>query len=405
MRQPRVLLSALALTSLILSGTSAFAQAPAPAPTPTPAPGDLQKPTANPAPTGVAPVSAPATGIVISGLLEANYTYNFNSPKNNANNGYAFNDLAQQFALNLAEIQVQKKATDAARVGFTVKLIEGEVKKLTTGVNDNATANVLEAYGTMLVPFGTRDLTVDVGQFETHVGYETVEIGTNNFFSRSFVYSIVEPVYNAGLRASYPVSPKLTANGYIYNQFNGRTNPGPGASNHDLAPGFQLDYNFNANSSLIFNGLASRGVLATALAAGTKNTDQDILNLVYQNQLTPTRKVVLEGVYRFGKEANNDKYSVYGVSGYLVLGVVGLRAEYLAEGDHPSLINGTGSTKKGNIGSGTISFEPKTGLFPGLRTLLEARYDFANEKLFAGKDAANDKKNQVTLTVGQIYSF
>ena len=58
-----------------------------------------------------------------------------------------------------------------------------------------------------------------------------------------------------------------------------------------------------------------------------------------------------------------------------------------------------------NAGSVTASLEPKTGLFPGLRTLLEARYDFANEKVFAGKNNDTEKKNQVTLTVGQIYSF
>ena len=393
MRQPRVFLSALALTSFMLGGT-AFAQTPATVP-------DTAKPTANPAPVAAAAVSAPAPGIVISGLLEANYTYNFNNPTGNKN-GFAYNDLAQQFALNLAEVQVKKNVTPASRAGFTVKLIEGEVKKLTTGATeDGGTSNVLEAYGTMLIPFGTRDLTVDAGQFETHVGYETIEIGTNNFFSKSFLFSIPEPAYNAGLRASYPVSAKLTANGYIYNRFNGRTNAG----NHDLAPGFQLAYTLNPASSFIFNGLTAHENIGTA--AASNNKQQNILNVIYQNQLNATRKVVLEGVYRFGKNTDNDKYNVFGVAGYLVFGTVGLRAEYLAEGDHHSdFLIPSGTTKKVTLGSVTASLEPKTGLFPGLRTLLEVRYDYANEKVFVPKDAAADgKKNQLTLTVGQIYSF
>jgi hypothetical protein len=47
----------------------------------------------------------------------------------------------------------------------------------------------LKATGRFLVPLsGSRNLKVDAGQFVTHVGYETIEVGTNNFFSRNFLF-------------------------------------------------------------------------------------------------------------------------------------------------------------------------------------------------------------------------
>ncbi|RYD17409.1 MAG: hypothetical protein EOP88_26740, partial [Verrucomicrobiaceae bacterium] len=103
MRQTYAALSALALASLALTG-SAFAQ-------------DTEKPTADPAPAATAPVSSPAPGVVVSGVIEANYTVNFNKPYTRSNYGYYFNQKEGQFALNLAEIMISKAATPESRAG------------------------------------------------------------------------------------------------------------------------------------------------------------------------------------------------------------------------------------------------------------------------------------------------
>ncbi len=40
---------------------------------------------------------------------------------------------------------------------------------------------------------------------------------------------------------------------------------------------------------------------------------------------------------------------------------------------------------------------------PRARTILELRFDNANEPIFVGRNG--DKKNQTSLTIGQVFSF
>jgi hypothetical protein len=88
--------------------------------------------------------------------------------------------------------------------------------------------------------------------------------------------------------------------------------------------------------------------------------------------------------------------------------LLGLRGEYLnqSKADGPIFQYPT-SGDKPNLGSVTLSFEPASSLrlFPGLRTILEYRYDFAGRDFFPGKSVDSYKKNQSTFTIGQVYNF
>jgi hypothetical protein len=386
------------------------------------------------------PASPPIT---ITGALEANYTVNFNDPFNGSNT-YLYNSNAGQFALNLADLRIGKAATDNSRVGFFLRLVEGEVARRNFNTGDNNL--LLEGYGTFLVPLkGGKNLKVDAGQFVTHVGYETIEIGTNNFFSRNFLFQYPSPFYNGGVRASYPVSDKLTINGYIYNRYNGVYDPG----NTDLAPGFQVVYAPSAKTSIVFNGLTSRENLNASnsrfdgddSSTAPDNRQQSVLDLIVSSQVSPQLKLVAEGLYRFGDYSQpvfgegdlaaaslsssslssrqvqigtrKQSYSVAGAAlyGILTMGngnLLGLRGEYLSQSksDGPIFQYPT-SGDKPNLGSVTVSFEPASSLklFPGLRTILEYRLDFAGKAFFPGKDFGTYKKNQSTFTIGQVYNF
>ena len=335
--------------------------------------------------------------ITVNGVLETNYTFNFNNPSTR-NNTFLYNYREGQLALNMAQITIAKAATPASRAGFTLRLVEGEVKDFTFLPDDNSI--VLEAYGTFLAPLGERDLKVDVGQFVTHVGYETIDVGTNNFFSRNFLFQYPSPFYNAGVRAAYPLSEKVTLTGVLYNRYNGRKDSG----NRDVAPGFQVLANLNANSQLILNGLSSRENLGTSDAPNNKQ--QSVLDLIYANQFTPGFKFVTEGLYRFGKDANDMSYDVWGVAGYFLFNtgngsVAGLRAEYLKQNDATTVLGLPESDF--HLGSVTLTYDMKNGLFPGMRTLFEYRYDYAKDPFFGGKNGLKDSQN--TFTIGQVYAF
>jgi hypothetical protein len=354
-----------------------------------------QEPAA-PKPEDVTPTPPSLT---VNGALEVYYTYNFNRP---GNNQYLYNYRDGQLGLNLFDLRVGKAATPTSRTGFLLRFIEGDVESATISPDDYK--NILEAYGTVLVPLGGRDVKVDVGQFVTHVGYETIDIGTNNFFSRSFLFAIPPPFYNAGVRAAFPVSDRTTVTGFLLNRFNGLNDPG----NRDIAPGFQIAQTLGEGSTLILNGLTSRenlGVLGDGETPGLNNKQQSILDLIYTTRLGATTNLAVEGLYRWGKTPADTSYDVSGIAGYATVATgggntLGLRGEYLKL-DREFV----GATDDLTLSSLTASYELRSGLLPGVRTLLELRYDRASDPYFLDRDGGASKKSQTSLTIGQAYSF
>lgn len=376
-----------------------------------------------------------APPITVNGVLELNYTANFNQPANGSNT-YLYNAKEGQFAVNLADLRIAKAATPTSRAGFFLRLIEGEVRSrnfISGEVNPADPSElpfILEAFGTVLLPFGGKDLKVDAGQFVTHVGYETIDIGTNNFFSRNFLFQFPSPFYNAGVRAAYPLGSKTTLGLFLYNRYNGNNDTG----NRDIAPGLQVVQTFSGSSSLVFNFLTSRENLAysgfTPTAPGgapvptMNNKQQSVLDLIYSNQFNPKLKLVVEGLYRFGKNTDDDSYTVAGGALYLIYGLgknnLSLRAETLSANkvNNPALPTYPIDTNsKPQLGSLTLCYELKSGILPGSRTMFEYRLDFAGKKFFPGKGVSFDqneqgtgtltdyKKSQSTLTIGQVFSF
>lgn len=364
--------------------------------------------------------------INITGTVEVNYTANFNNPANGSNT-FLYNTNANQFALNLADLRIARTVAPDQRTGFMLRLVEGEVKRRTFNAGEYAVVgeapNILEAYVSQLIPLAGRDVKVDFGQFVTHVGYETIEIGANNFFSRNFLFQFPSPFYNAGVRAAYPLSTTTTLTGFLYNRYNGAFDPG----NNDLAPGFQLAFIPSPATSIIINGLTSRENL-NGTTTPVYNKQQSVLDVIYSTQINPATRFIVEGLYRFGQAADptstaaipaSRSYSVYGVAGYgiLTLGngnVFSLRGEFLKNADAASKVtspiglaypNASDVDEAASIGSITASYELRWAALPNLRTLLEYRFDFAGEEFFPGADAGTFKKSQSTLTVGQVYNF
>jgi hypothetical protein len=373
--------------------------------------------------------------ITVNANLEVNYTANFNKPFNGSNT-YIYNKQEGQFAINLAQAQVAKAATDTSRAGFLVRVVDGAVRRYNFNKGEasdsdaNALPFILEAYGTLLVPSGGKSIKVDAGQFVTHVGYETIDIGTNNFFSRNWMFQLPSPFYNTGVRAAFPLGSKTTVTGFILNRYNGTNDTG----NRDPGLGFQFAQTLSGTSTLVFNGLTSRENVnydgsgpdstsytppveldsASRALNGTSNPlnkQQTVLDLIYSNQFNKSFKFVGEGLYRFGKDATDDSYNVAGGAAYLIYTMgsganLSFRGEYLKQSNTTAgIIFSDSSGSKPNISSLTLSYEPKWQVFPGSRTLVEVRYDNSNQAIFAGDDFGTVKKNQTTLTLGQTFAF
>lgn len=378
----------LSLAALAFAGRAAWAQPEAPKPedvTPTP------------------------PGVTVNGNVEVYYTYNFNRPDSNSNT-FLFNTREAQLGLQNVDVRIGKAATPDSRTGFLIRLVAGDLERFSIAPDDYE--HVLEAYGTLLLPLGGRDVKVDVGQFVTHVGYETLELGTNPNFSKSFLFQYPPPFYNAGVRAAFPVSDKTTVTGFLLNRYNGTNDTG----NRDIAPGFQIAHALSPTSSIILNGLTSREHLGDNVGEddvflGSINKQQSILDLVFTTQASATTKFAVEGLYRWGKSFDDNNYGVYGIAGYGSLtfasgNILSLRAEYLKADDanNPVLTYADATDEKPSLASFTATYELRSGLLPNVRTLIELRHDRAGERFFSNHSGGL-RKDQTTLTIGQGFSF
>jgi Putative beta-barrel porin-2, OmpL-like. bbp2 len=345
--------------------------------------------------------SALAQGPTIGGQLEANYSYNFNRPSTR-NNTFLFNTTDGQFTVNLGEINVTQAASDT-KAGFVLRLITGRVQEAFHAAY--GTDNILEAYGTTKRSLGGKDMTLDFGQFLSHVGYETPDMGTGNFFSKSFQYQYLQPFVNAGLRASVPLGEKTSFTGVVANRFDGVQ---AGAS-RDLAAGFQLKRTLSSGS-VALNTMISRENLGTTAAPVNRATS--VANVVYTNKLSESTGLVVDATIRSGKDVSNRSYNATGVTAYLTKtlaneNVLAVRGEYLAQNNATSGIlpsYATDPSRKPTLTSIAASYELK-GAFPGARTLLEFRMDRAGGASFAGERAGTVKKDQTSITLAQVFKL
>ena len=420
-----LLLSALALSGMTaaalgVTATRAHAQ--------TVPPANPETPTATATPAAAAPPQAPPPSITFNALLDGYYVYNFNKPKNTSgapgSNGPGsrnFDAADNSFSLGLAEIGVAKAVNDASRLGFTVKLAYGPTADAVASSIDANNKNILQAYGTYLIPVKGKDLTVDAGKFVTHMGYEVIEPELNWNYSRADIFQYFVPFYHAGVRASYPLSPKFTVNGYVENGWNNVTSD----NNVSKAYGFELLFTPSTKYSIILNGLTSSepdsygtvaippvlfGDAETFTAPNrAKNVIEPIVTYNFSSQFSAVVDINID----FGKGAtpsdvtdDNGSWNSNGYAAYLHYqmpsgSAITLRGEYFDDGK--GFLTGI-DHQKGE--EATLTYGIKGLAFPGAETRFEYRYDHMDKRgLLPDSSGGLTSRSQNTLGISQLFSF
>jgi hypothetical protein len=357
--------------------------------------------------------------IKVGATLELNYTFNGNAPgrDNTAvgytaasgnRTGYYFNRKEGTLGLNMAELNLSKEANMKSRVGFALRVVDGEVAKMlaanteTTNNASRVTGNIVSTSAVNVYEASVRallseKLMVDAGIFPTWVGYETIPTGTSNFFSKSFHFGQYQPFYHGGVKATYTSDEKTTITGAVVNNYNGTDRSTLG---RDLGLGFQIARTLSKDSKIYVNGLTARDVAL----AGTKH---DIFNIVLNDQLNEKTAFALDASYVTSGPSGTRTQS-YAYTGYLAQtlsngNVLGLRGEFLNENRAGGNLLAFGGARKPSLSSITASYELKSEDLKGLRTLLEIRFDNANTAIFPTKTGS--KKSQTTVSLAQIVSF
>lgn len=193
-------------------------------------PGGAVPVTAQAAATTPPPSAPPLPGTLPGGAtlnyyFDGYYEYNFNAPIGRVNDLRAYDVLSNTFSLNQADFifDLDPDLSVHRRYGFRVDLQFGQATGTLQGNPANEPRpeiyrNIFQAYGSYIVPVG-HGLDVDFGKWASSLGIEGNYAKDQMNYTRSYYFYFL-PFYHAGVRTSYRINDKLTANYWVDNGTN-----------------------------------------------------------------------------------------------------------------------------------------------------------------------------------------
>ena len=180
--------------------------------------------TPKPAPPPSAPKLTPLA------YIEALYAYNFARPSNGITNYRGFDNRHNSFTLSNVAVGADwdvggdvtgRLVLQVGHTPSTYYLVEPTSPGTPSGAS-NSDAQLWkylqEAYVGWKAPIG-EGLKIDAGLFLSPIGIEALAVKDNWNWSRSNVYFAL-PFYHTGVRATYPVTSKITASALVSNGWN-----------------------------------------------------------------------------------------------------------------------------------------------------------------------------------------
>ncbi len=338
-----------------------------------------------------------AAPITWNAFIDAYYTRDFNDPINRQNGFRNFDIYENQITLGLADLTIQKQAQP---VGFKVELGFGTnsdwVNTLSTfGTPSPSLANVMQAYGTVVVPIGA-GLTVDVGKFVTHMGNEVIVSQGNWNYSRSYLFTFAIPYYHTGVRLTYPLMSNLSATLHILNGWNSVID-----NNKFLTLGATLNYSLSSATDIVFNGIWGHENLVPVETGA-----RDVYDFILTQQLTDAFQVAVNADYgqagTTGGLALWKGVALYGRYALTSMSALALRGEVYYDPTFGGYTTGAGF-RKATFQEYTLTYEYHP--YDPLLIRIEARDDFANGNAFNSESGFGTKSSQPTLTIGVVTTF
>jgi hypothetical protein len=362
---PAARAGSLALAVLVLSADASRAQEPPPATDP----------------EAVAP-AAPPPKVQVTGFVDVYYEYNFNGVDPALR---AFDVQHDAFSLSLAEVSFARTPTVGSRLGFRADLSFGKTAEIVASLEPESADReiykyVQQAYVSVLA--GSR-VQIDAGKFVTPHGAEVIESQDNWNYTRSTLFGYAIPFYHFGVRASVPVTDKVSLAGYVVNGWNN-------GAEVDGSKAFVVAATVKPTGTITWVGNYMVGKEAEGLP--TRHLFDTTLTVDVTGRLS------LMGNLDYGAEGD---VRWWGVAAYARLraarswGLVG-RYEYADD------TRGGFMTFGARVQSLTLTSDHT--IAGALKARLEYRTDFADEAIFE-KDDGSLASAQTTLAVGLVVSF
>lgn len=256
--------------------------------------------------------------VEVSGFIDGYYGHNFNRPFNRRNQLRNFDFKNNEFALNLAELVIEKKAAESSRFGFRMDLDFGAATDWVHSVEPGGAdtyKHIQQVYGSFLAPVG-KGLQIDVGKFVTQHGAEVIESKDNWNYTRSFLFAWAIPYYHAGVRASYTLNNKVSVMADVVNGWNNVED-----NNGGKTVGFQLLLKPTSKLSILQNYMVGPEE-SDAIPVPASLANKHFVRQLYDSTLsyTITTKVAAMVNYDYGTEhqrAAGNTVHWQGVAAYL----------------------------------------------------------------------------------------
>lgn len=340
--------------------------------------------------------------IQVSGFFDLYYQYSGNQPLSGQNLPFRNFDVRDNsLSIAAALLSVVKPTTKESPFGFTLNLLAGKDADIETSgePNDsNGLKHLHQAYVTYAVPNGP---TVDLGKFQTWIGLESPFAANNDLYSLSFVFTIGQPTYHAGIRATQTFG-KTTFGLYGVNGINeaedANRSKSYGASASQTFGKVFVALNYyggNEGSNSGPNGFFNTG-----------QSNLQLADLILSTQLTPKLKLSANGDYAsiHGLDAGSSdghftSYDVIGKYQFSKSFSVSARYDNFFDSDGAR----TGIASGARFNSGVVGCELLTGAQSVLR--FEVRSDSSNRAVFEDDEPGSNRKSRTSFTIAHIFKF
>jgi hypothetical protein len=331
----------------------------------------------------------------LSIYLQGGYAYNFENPDSGINRQRIFDQKANSFLLDLAQVQFAEDPP-LGGVGFKLKVSAGETAKYIhsagLGTPDDE-FDVTEAYVDYVAPLGS-GLKLRFGKFATYHGAEVIEARDNYHYSRSFLFNYAVPFTHTGFMAGYKFSEAFTANLYLVNGWDVTTDNnkgktvGVGLAFTPIDP-VQLNFNFMYGPEQPDNSSHNRFLFDWIGAFKVTKQLTLMANVDYANEESDP----LNG----GKNSQWYGVAVYAKYDFTDFFSASIRAEYFD--DKNGVRTGMAQKLK------EVTLTPEFRIAKGLLLRPEYRHDWSDQKGFDSHKNTFDKKSQDTIALGIMYSW
>ena len=365
--------------------------------------------------------SAPvAPGTTINVNLDGYYGYNFNRPAGGVNLLRAYDVTSNSLNLNQAGLIIERapEAKTGRRFGARLDLMFGQATETLQGSTlgeprPQVFRHVFQAYGTYVAPIG-RGLTVDFGKWASALGIENNYTKDQLNYSRSYFFNFL-PFYHHGVRATYPLTDRLSLSYWLVNGLNQSEDFNGFKSQAILINGtpvrnvsWNLNYYCGREQHAWRAGVdpgvpAQAGLSVTPVTGGTPRGRFHILDGYFTWRLNDRWTAAGEGDYVVSRlQANSSPQRVTGGSAYARYRFdprFSLASRFVYLKDMGGLFSGLTQTLKD--ATLTANFD----VAPGFQMRWEYRRDWSDVPFFLSSHLNHRKRDQNTALIGVIWWF